>query len=280
MLIKESDTMTLKKTAAIIVSAVTVFFALALTVSANTEYIGAEKAKEIALADAGLKSTEVKFARAKLEFDDGIYEYDIEFYKGSTEYDYSVDALTGKILEKDFDAEYIRKKSEPKLTVKYKITADEAKAIALKHAEVDEADVTFARSNLTFDDGVYEYEVEFYLGNTEYDYDINAVTGKITSFDSDADWYTPKTRTGDTAGTTAAAVNTTKSEKLTAAQAEAIALKHAGLSASDVRMGYTEYDFDDGRFIYEIEFYSGWTEYSYSIDAYSGKILEYERDND
>jgi uncharacterized membrane protein YkoI len=278
MLIKESDTMTLKKTAAIIVSAVMVLFAFALTVSANTEYIGAEKAKEIALADAGLKSTEVKFARARLEFDDGIYEYDVEFYKGSTEYDYSVDALTGKILEKDFDAEYIRKKSEPKRTVKYEITADEAKAIALKHAKVAEADVTFARSNLTFDDGVYEYEVEFYSGNTEYDYDIDAVTGKITSFDSDADWYTPKTRTGSTTGTTAA--NTTKSEQLTAAQAEAIALKHAGLKASDVRMGYTEYDFDDGRFIYEVDFYSGRTEYSYSIDAYSGDILEYERDND
>jgi uncharacterized membrane protein YkoI len=278
MFIKESGTMKFKKTAAIIVSAVMAFFALTLTVSANTDYIGAEKAKAIALADAGLKATEVKFARAKLEFDDGIYEYDIEFYKGSTEYDYSVDALTGKILEKDFDAEFIRKKSEPKMTVKYEITADEAKAIALKHAELDEADVTFARSNLTFDDGVYEYEVEFYSGYTEYDYDIDAVTGKITSFDSDADWYTPKTRTTGT--TSAATANTAKTEKLTAAQAEAIALKHAGLTASDVRMGYTEYDFDDGRYIYEVDFYSGRTEYSYSIDAYSGEILEYERDND
>jgi uncharacterized membrane protein YkoI len=279
MIIKESDTMTLKRTAALIVSAVTAFSALALTVSAQNEYIGTAKAKEIALADAGLKSTEVKFARAKLEFDDGIYEYDIEFYKGLTEYDYSVDALTGEILEKDADAEFIRKKSEPKRTVKYEITADEAKAIALKHAEVDEADVTFARSNLTFDDGVYEYEVEFYSGNTEYDYDIDAITGKITSFDSDADWYTPTTRTGGTTDATVA-TTATKSEKLTAAQAEAIALKHAGLAASDVRMGYTEYDFDDGRYMYEVEFYSGRTEYSYSIDAYSGDILEYERDND
>jgi uncharacterized membrane protein YkoI len=276
MIIKESDTMTLKKTLAIIVSAVTAFSALALTVSAQTtDYIGTAKAKEIALADAGLESTEVKFARAKLEFDDGIYEYDIEFYKGMTEYDYSVDALTGKILEKDSDAEYIRKRSEPKLTVKYEITADEAKAIALKHAEVDEADVTFARSKLEFDDGVFEYEVEFYSGNNEYDYDIDANTGEIISFDSDADWYTPKP---STSGTTVA--GTTNSEKLTATQAEAIALKHAGLSASDVRMGYTEYDFDDGRYIYEVEFYSGRTEYSYSIDAYSGDVLEYERDND
>jgi uncharacterized membrane protein YkoI len=270
--------MTLKKTAAIIVSAVTAFSAFALTVSAQTEYIGTAKAKEIALADAGLKSTEVKFARAKLEFDDGIYEYDVEFYKGSTEYDYSVDALTGKILEKDRDAEYIRKKSEPKLTVKYEITADEAKAIALKHAKLDEADVTFARAKLSYDDGVYEYEVEFYKDYTEYDYDIDANTGKIISFDQDADWYTPKTSTTRPSSTTA--TTATKTEKLTAEEAEAIALKHAGLKAADVRMGYTEYDFDDGRYIYEIEFNKGWTEYSYSIDAYSGDILEYERDND
>jgi uncharacterized membrane protein YkoI len=266
--------MKFKKTLAIIVSAVTALSALALTVSAQNDYIGSIKAKEIALADAGLKSAEVKFARAKLEFDDGIYEYDVEFYKGMTEYDYSIDALTGKILEKDADAEYIRRRSEPKLTIKYEITADEAKAIALKHAEIDEADATFARAKLEFDDGVFEYEVEFYSGNKEYDYDIDAITGEIISFDSDADWYTPKPSTNDSTS------NAANPEKLTAAQAEAIALKHAGLSISDVRMGYTEYDFDDGRYVYEVEFYSGRMEYSYSIDAYSGDILEYERDND
>jgi uncharacterized membrane protein YkoI len=264
--------MTLKKMAAIIVSAVTAFSAFAFTVSAANDYIGTAKAKEIALEDAGLKSADVKFVRTKLEFDDGIYEYDVEFYKGTTEYDYSVDALTGDILEKDADAEYIRKANEKAPTVKYEITADEAKAIALKHAKVDEADVTFARSKLTYDDGVYEYEVEFYSGNREYDYDIDAITGEILSFDSDADWYTPKTEQ--------APADTTKPEKLTAAQAEAIALKHAGLKAADVRMGYTEYDFDDGRYMYEVEFYSGRMEYSYSIDAYTGDILEYERDND
>jgi uncharacterized membrane protein YkoI len=268
--------MTFKKTAAIIVSAVTALSALALTVSAQTsDYIGTAKAKEIALADAGLEATDVKFARAKLEFDDGVYEYDVEFYKGTTEYDYSVDALTGKILEKDSDAEYIRRRSEPKLTMRYEITADEAKSIALKHAGVDEADATFARAKLEFDDGVFEYEVEFYSGNKEYDYDIDAITGEIISFDSDADWYTPKPAVNDTP-----AADTANPEKLTAVEAEAIALKHAGLTESDVRMGYTEYDFDDGRYVYEVEFYSGRTEYSYSIDAYSGDILEYERDND
>nr|WP_314982376.1 PepSY domain-containing protein [uncultured Stomatobaculum sp.] len=39
-------------------------------------------------------------------------------------------------------------------------------------------------------------------------------------------------------------------------------------------------DDDDGRGVYEIEFYVGNTEYDYKIDAYSGGIIEYDIDRD
>jgi len=40
------------------------------------------------------------------------------------------------------------------------------------------------------------------------------------------------------------------------------------------------YEDDDGRGLYEIEFYVGNTEYDYEIDAHSGGIIEYDKDRD
>ena len=40
------------------------------------------------------------------------------------------------------------------------------------------------------------------------------------------------------------------------------------------------YEDDDGRGVYEIEFYVGNTEYDYEIDAHSGAILEASAKND
>lgn len=73
------------------------------TGSAN--YIGVDQAKAIALKNAGLSAGEVTFTKAKLEKDDGVRKYEIEFRKGGTEYEYEIDAATGAILECDVDRE-------------------------------------------------------------------------------------------------------------------------------------------------------------------------------
>lgn len=65
--------------------------------------IGEENAKQIALEKAGLSEDEVKFVKVKLERDDGVYIYEIEFYKGYTEYSAEIKADDGKILEWDVD---------------------------------------------------------------------------------------------------------------------------------------------------------------------------------
>ena len=59
-----------------------------------------------------------------------------------------------------------------------------------------------------------------------------------------------------------------------------IALKDAGLSKSEAERIKCELDYDDGRTEYEIEFHKGTTEYEYTIDAFSGDILEKDIDND
>ena len=57
------------------------------------------------------------------------------------------------------------------------IGEERAKEIALNHAGLTASGVTFVRSYLDWDDGRAQYEVEFYANNTEYDYDIDAITG-------------------------------------------------------------------------------------------------------
>ena len=68
--------------------------------------------------------------------------------------------------------------------------------------------------------------------------------------------------------------------QLTKQQALDIALKHAGVSQSDVRMTKVKQDYEHGKLVYEIEFRIGRTEYEYEIDAYTGDIRKYDMDND
>ena len=66
------------------------------------------------------------------------------------------------------------------------ISEQEAKEIALNHAGFKESDVEFTKVNKEMDDGVWQYEIEFVAGEMEYDYDINAETGDVMSFDSES----------------------------------------------------------------------------------------------
>ncbi|MCC8065216.1 MAG: PepSY domain-containing protein, partial [Clostridiales bacterium] len=71
--------------------------------SSSTSYIGIDKAKSIAANHAGYSVSDVTFSKVKLDEDDGVAVYEIEFYKGNTEYEYEINAATGSIL--DYDAE-------------------------------------------------------------------------------------------------------------------------------------------------------------------------------
>lgn len=69
------------------------------------------------------------------------------------------------------------------------ITADEAKTIALSHAGIDSSDVMFIQAQEDRDDGQSVYDVEFYAGNQEYDYEILKSTGDILSYDYNIEGY-------------------------------------------------------------------------------------------
>ena len=80
-----------------------------------------------------------------------------------------------------------------------------------------------------------------------------------------------------------AAIQTTVTEstavRLTREQAEAIALEHAGFTADQVSRLRTEFEIDDGIPRFEVQFRQGRWEYDYEINADTGVILSYDRDD-
>lgn len=66
--------------------------------ASDKAYIGTEKAKSIALSHAGVAQKDATFTKAKLDLDDDTVEYEVEFLAGGKEFEYSIDAKSGKIL--------------------------------------------------------------------------------------------------------------------------------------------------------------------------------------
>ena len=151
--------------------------------SARTDGITLEKAKEIALRAAGVSSADAQFTKGKLETDDGRMFYEVDFYAGGYEYDYKI-AMDGRVLE----AEKEKRKEHNSTTASDNlIGVDKAKQIALSHSSAPADGVYFEKAKLEMDDGCIYYEIEFRYGAEEYEYDIDAVTGEILSFDRDTD---------------------------------------------------------------------------------------------
>lgn len=156
----------------------------------ETGMIGIKKAKEIALAHAGLSEADVIFYKAELDWDDGIAEYEIEFYANSIEYDYNIDSKTGVISDWDHDAEgYNIPNKAPSAKVPaadsndIPITLEAAKAMALEKAP----GATLVSCKLDYDDGQSVYEGELKSGRTEYEFEIDAVSGSFLKWEVDQD---------------------------------------------------------------------------------------------
>ena len=269
----------------------------------QASYIGEAKAKEIALNHAGVDASKVSWIFAKQDYDHGRMEYDVEFLFGNKEYDYKIDASTGTILGFDYDIEWHMAGSDTVSQSSTDIGAEKAKSIALKHAGLAASDTAFIYANLDYENGLRVYDVEFFSGNKEYDYKINAATGDIVSFDQDIEWYAAggyqaQANTGQTEydyeihAVTGAilssdrdlenfeipTVSVSSDDMISAEKAKSIALEHAGVAAADTVFINVELDYDDGMRVYDVEFFSGNKEYDYKIDAASGAILGFDFD--
>ncbi len=173
--------------------------------SSTTRGIGLEQSINVALADAGLSRDQVSGLQGHFDKDDGPDAYEVSFYANSCEYEYTIKASDGDILEckiespegqrvtaqqaRDLEKDSKPAKSASNASSDY-IGIDKAKSIALQNAGIEASDATFTAAKLDRDDGRYVYEIDFYTADLEFDYEIDAITGQILDRDSEPldDW--------------------------------------------------------------------------------------------
>ena len=206
---------------AVLIIAVIAFSVLyAIGSIANNQGIGLERATNVALQNAGYTESEVTGLRGHYDRDDNLKIYEIEFYADGFEYDYKVAAEDGTILEANreltnqinggttgqnssqgitsennqqsgnssnnqSDSSSQTQNNQSANSSQYRGT-EKAKQIALNHAGVSSSSATFTKTKLDRDDGIYVYEIEFISGEIDYDYEINATTGNVISFDTES----------------------------------------------------------------------------------------------
>lgn len=241
--------------------------------ASQNAYIGAEAAKTAALKHAGFSASQVTFLDAEYDYDDGRMIYEVEFHVNGTEYDYDIDALTGAVVkyQSEKNGTNTSGSSSSSADTSAYIGESAAKTAALNHAGVKESSTKYCNAWLEWDDGRPEcYEVEFMVNNTRYEYKI-ALTS-ATVLESEQETYSNSSSTTGTSTSTGTSSGSSSAD-IGESAAKAAALKHAGLSESQITGMKVQRDRDDGRLEYEIEFWSGSTEYDYTINAADGTVL-------
>ncbi len=251
----------------------------------RVEYIGAQKARELALEASGLTASEVTFSETDLSSRNDKDYYLVSFTAEGADYQYDVDALTGIVIESRLPSDTSRVTddtkqggtgdSNEKLITEGKskviddtnqdsagrsdeklITEEKAVEKALAHAGLSSSQVTVVRNELEYEGRRQIYEVEFYTEDYgEYDYEIDAVTGEVASFDYDAENIAP------TDVTDAGMMNEDEAKKLALERVPGAGLRD---------IWEFETDHDDNHIEYEGKILYGGMEYEFEIDAYSG----------
>lgn len=241
--------------------------------ASRKEYIGEDRAKAIALEHAGVTEKEVRKLEVELDYDDGRMIYEVEFYLGTSEYEYEIDARSGLILE--FKSVDKGGTVTPPAQAGHYIGRDKAEEIALAHAGLKPGDVRKLETELEVKQSRAYYEVEFEHENRKYEYEIEAETGLILEVEIEL-----IQKGSGTTGTPATQGAQSQSQYIGAGRAEEIALNHAGLKRSQVHSFEIELKDRKSPPYYEVEFKFEGYEYEYEIHAVNGKILEYEKELD
>ena len=241
-------------------------------------YIGEDAAKQAAFTDAGVSESDVKKLEISMDIDDGEMVYEIEFIVAGTEYEYDIHAVTGAIVKKDSEkAENSQSSSSGSggiQTPSDYIGVEAAKAAALKHAGVTADSAEIYKTELSEDDNIPVYEIDFYVGTTEYEYEIHAVTGAVVKYERDDHSSSASSNSGAniSQGGDGAYIGIEAAKEA--------AFSHAGIAAESARELEAELSKEDGTFVYEIAFKVGDLEYEYEIHAVTGAVLKYDMEKD
>ena len=210
-----------------------------------SKFISLEEAKKIALKDAKLDelTQKIVFTREELSRNQGNPCYLLEFYTGTNQYFYQIDAKSGSII---YAGKFI--------------TLSEAKKIALDDAGCKDK-VGFTEETLV-SGGIKTpyYRLVFADAKTQWTYRIDAVLGIVL-----------EKKQKETATTE---IDT--ADFISLEEAKKIALKDAGLDEATQKIVFTreELNRNSGKPCYILEFYTAKKQYSYKVDAKDGSIME------
>ena len=205
-----------------------------------SKFISLEEAKKIALKDAklGELTQKIVFTREELSRNQGKPCYLLEFYTGTNQYFYQIDAKSGSII---YAGKFI--------------TLSEAKKIALDDAGCKDK-VSFTEETLV-SGGIKTpyYRLVFADAKTQWTYRIDAVLGTVLEKQQKE-------------------IVTT--DFISLEEAKKIALKDAGLDEATQKIVFTreELNRNSGKPCYILEFYTAKKQYSYKVDAKNGSIIE------
>ena len=205
-----------------------------------SKFISLEEAKKIALKDAKLDELvqKIVFTREELNRNQGKPCYLLEFYTGTNQYFYQIDAKSGSII---YAGKFI--------------TLSEAKKIALDDAGCKDK-VSFTEETLV-SGGIKTpyYRLVFADAKTQWTYRIDAVLGTVLEKQQKE-------------------IVTT--DFISLEEAKAIALKDAGLDEATQKIVFTKevLSRNSGKPCYILEFYTAKKQYSYKVDAKNGSIIE------
>ena len=205
-----------------------------------SKFISLEEAKKIALKDAKLDelTQKIVFTLEELNRNQGKPCYLLEFYTGTNQYFYQIDAKSGGII---YAGKYI--------------TLSEAKKIALDDAGCEDK-VSFTEETLV-SGGIKTpyYRFVFADTKTQWTYRIDAVLGTVLEKQQKE-------------------IVTT--DFISLEEAKEIALKDAGLNEATQKIVFTreELNRNSGKPCYILEFYTAKKQYSYKVDAKNGSIIE------
>ena len=205
-----------------------------------SKFISLEEAKKIALKDAKLDELvqKIVFTREELSRNQGKPCYLLEFYTGTNQYFYQIDAKSGSII---YAGKFI--------------TLSEAKKIALDDAGCKDK-VSFTEETLV-SGGIKTpyYRLVFADAKTQWTYRIDAVLGTVLEKQQKE-------------------IVTT--DFISLEEAKEIALKDAGLNEATQKIVFTreELSRNSGKPCYILEFYTAKKQYSYKVDAKNGSIIE------
>lgn len=155
-------------------------------------YLNAEEIKNIVIRDTGLNSNDIYFNHVELDTEDNRYE--VDFYYNNIEYEYKIDAKNGRIIYNNFKLTNSNStnnnrnnntNSQPNNinNLDSGISLEQAKEIALKVNNLNQSDVIFTEVKSDYENGKKIYEIEYYHNNQEYNYEIDATTGEIISYE-------------------------------------------------------------------------------------------------